>query len=163
MTEPISKRIVPGAPPPAPPSKSQLKRQRKKAKAGDATPSQTQSPAVTNVAIPDSTSAALVEQAPAKEDVQQGAVAEELVANGTNGTPRESPGEVPATSSAPVESPIVDIIHKRIKAANKKIVRVFPSRVRLCGVENPVVFQRTECKDTRPRTLRNLMMISEGL
>lgn len=129
MAEPIPQRIVPGAPPPAPPSKSQIKKKRKsaKAKAGsEATVSQTQSPAVANVAIPDSTSAALVEKAPAEEDVKEGAVADELVAHSSNGSvvpAPESTGDAPAVGSAAVGSPVVEIISKRLKAATKKIVR----------------------------------------
>lgn len=129
MAEPISQRIVPGAPPPAPPSKNQIKKKRKSAKAkggSEANVSQTQSPAVATVSIPDSTSAALVEKAPAEEDVKEGAVADELVAHSSNGSvvpAPESTGDAPAAGSAALGSPVVEIISKRLKAATKKIVR----------------------------------------
>ncbi|KAK7472486.1 hypothetical protein VKT23_000601 [Stygiomarasmius scandens] len=105
MADQTTQRIVPGAPPSSSLTKSQLKRKRKtKAKADESE---------TPVSIPDSTSAALVEKAPEPEDVQQGAVAPELVAEPEPSEPRETK-----------PSPIVELINKRWKATNKKLTRI---------------------------------------
>jgi len=100
-----AQRIIPGAPPPAPVSKSQ-KKKRKVAKPteGDAT-----------VSIPDAGAAALVEKAPEPEDIKKGAVAEELVA-----TPAPPASETPVEK--PKASPMVDLLNKRIKIQSKKLV-----------------------------------------
>jgi len=103
MADQTTQRIVPGAPPSSSLTKSQLKRKRKtKAKADES-----EAP----VSIPDSASAALVEKAPELEDVQQGAVAPELVAEPEPSEPRETK-----------PSPIIELINKRWKATNKKLV-----------------------------------------
>ncbi|KAF5348723.1 hypothetical protein D9758_006791 [Tetrapyrgos nigripes] len=103
--QPTTQRIIPGAPPPSALSKSQLKKKRKtKAKADDS-----EAP----VSIPDTTSAALVEKAPEPEEVKKGAVAPELVAQ------PEPPVRKEAKSS-----PIVELVNKRIKATNKKLMRI---------------------------------------
>lgn len=105
-------RIVPGAPPPLPVSKSQKKKRKavSKPRADDAPAS---------VSIPDSTAAALVEKAPEPADIKQGAVAEELVA-----APQELLPEMPAEKP---KSPTIEFLNKRIKLQTKKIVSIFGS------------------------------------
>lgn len=100
-------RIIPGAPPPPPLTKSQLKKKRKtKAKATEPSP----------VEIADSTAAALVEKAPEATDIKEGAVAPDLVA-------QVSQSESQTVDDASLTlSPIVDLVNKRLKATNKKIV-----------------------------------------
>lgn len=105
MVEP-PQRVVPGAPPPAPLSKSQ-KKKRKGKKTGEAEEPLT---------IPDPTSAALIEKAPEPVDVQGGAVAPELVSK------VELPSATPEEEISYKPSPIVELINKRLKATAKKIV-----------------------------------------
>lgn len=109
MVDSPAQRLVPGAPPPAPLTKSQLKKKRKSKKADDV-----EEP---SVAIPDATAAALTDKAPQPEDLASGALAPELVAQHT---PAISNTELESTITL---SPIVDLITKRLKTTNKKIVR----------------------------------------
>jgi hypothetical protein len=115
MSDTPPQRYVPGAPPPVPALKSS-KKKRKPAKGGRSE----DSPALSSVALPDSTSAALIENAPGASDIKDGVVADGLLAdpNTANGVP----SGLPASDEAK-HSPIVDLIHKRIKATSKKIVR----------------------------------------
>lgn len=102
-----TQRIVPGAPPPPPLSKSQKKKRK-------ITKKSTDEPL-------DVSSAALIEKAPVKADVEEGAVAEELVAQPDlvkAPTATEELGEV-ATSKP---SPMVELLNKRIRVFTKKIV-----------------------------------------
>lgn len=99
-------RLVPGAPPPTPLSKSQKKRRKGKAAESEDSP----------VAIHDPTSAALVETAPDAKDVQKGAIAPSLVARQDSSAPTHS------DESTVKPSPIVELIHKRLRATAKKIV-----------------------------------------
>ncbi|KAI0743781.1 hypothetical protein C8Q80DRAFT_860101 [Daedaleopsis nitida] len=105
-TAPSTPRIVPGAPPPPPLSKSQ----KKKRKTGK---SKEESETGSHVAVPDPTTAALIEKAPDESDVKGGVVAPQLVAQ---------PSEAPSLDIKP--SPVVDLLNKRIKANNKKIIRI---------------------------------------
>jgi hypothetical protein len=129
MSDTPTQRYVPGAPPPVPASKSS-KKKRKPVKGGRSE----DSPALSSVAIPDSTSADLIEKAPGASDIKDGTVADSLLAdpNTANGIPSGPP-----PSDEAKHSPIVDLIHKRIKATTKKIVR-FP-----CIVRN---FQTWNCR-----------------
>ena len=101
-------RIVPGAPPPSAMTKSQKK---KKAKGAKKTPEHE------HVALPDSTSAALTEKAPTEVDVKEGSVAPELVVQPEGQAP-QTPVEDPALKA----TPIVDMLNKRLKQLQKKIV-----------------------------------------
>ncbi|KAI0655963.1 hypothetical protein C8Q70DRAFT_922658 [Cubamyces menziesii] len=101
-------RIVPGAPPPPPVSKSQ-KKKRKTTKPKEA--SETES----HVAVPDTTTAALIDKAPAESDVKEGIVAPQLVAQAS---------EEPQTPVDVKPSPIVEMLNKRLKANRKKITRI---------------------------------------
>jgi hypothetical protein len=114
MSDTPTQRYVPGAPPPAHTSKSS-KKKRKPAKGGRSE----DSPALSSVAIPDSTSAALIEKAPGASDIKDGSVTDSLLAdpNATNGIPSGPPALDDAK-----HSPIIELIHKRIKATTKKIV-----------------------------------------
>ncbi|KZT71060.1 hypothetical protein DAEQUDRAFT_724823 [Daedalea quercina L-15889] len=103
-------RIVPGAPPPAPMSKSQKKKKTKVAK---------KSPQHEDAVLPDTTSAALTEQAPTEVDVKEGSVAPELVVQPEAQAP-QTPVEDPALRA----TPIVDMLNKRLKAIQKKIARI---------------------------------------
>ncbi|KAH9949636.1 hypothetical protein B0H21DRAFT_103991 [Amylocystis lapponica] len=106
-TKPPSLRIVPGAPPPPPLSKTQ-KKKRKSAKPKSAE---------TQDGIPDPISAALVEQAPQEEDVKEGSIAPELIA-------QPSEPQTPTDDSALKPSPIIELLNKRTKALYKKMIRI---------------------------------------
>ncbi|KAJ7045476.1 hypothetical protein C8F04DRAFT_1064898 [Mycena alexandri] len=100
-------RIVPGAPPPKELSKSARKKRKTKSKAEASTP------------VLESSSAALIEKAPEASEIEAGAVAPELVV-------QPEPEAVPVAEEEIVlkPSPIVDLIHKRLKATSKKISRI---------------------------------------
>ncbi|THH05020.1 hypothetical protein EW146_g10014 [Bondarzewia mesenterica] len=116
MVELVPERKIPGAPPPAPLSKSQKKKRKTgKVKAGE-------SPVIEPVSIPDSTSAALVDKAPQPADVKEGSVAEELVTQ-PESVSGATPADAPASQTA-TASPVVEIIQKRLKATTKKILRI---------------------------------------
>lgn len=120
MVEPTTQRIVPGAPPPTPLSKSQKKKRKTKVKSADPI-------AEAPVSIPDATSAALIEKSPETSDVKEGFVAPELLAQ----------PEIKATPVLEEEislkpSPLVELIHKRLKATGKKIVSVSGELVIWC-------------------------------
>ncbi|KAF8160611.1 hypothetical protein B0H34DRAFT_697356 [Crassisporium funariophilum] len=106
MPEPVAQRVVPGAPPPAPLSKTQKKKRKAKGKSGDESP------------VIDSSSAALLEKAPESSEIQEGIVAPELVAQESQAPP------LPEEELLFKPSPIVDLIHKRLKATTKKISRI---------------------------------------
>lgn len=112
-------RVVPGAPPPAPISKSQKKK--RKATAIKKSTSE-QSNGADHVVVPDATASALIDQAPTQNDIKEGSVAPELVAQSEAQVTREVspvPGSVETKPSH-----IVDMLNKRVKATTKKIVRV---------------------------------------
>ncbi|RDB16820.1 hypothetical protein Hypma_002371 [Hypsizygus marmoreus] len=108
----VTQRFVPGAPPPVALSKSQKKKRKGKKPADESTPD---SP----VAVPDAVSAALIEQAPEASDIREGSVAAELVAQ-----PEVQASPLPEEEVLLKPSPIVDLIHKRLKATTKKISRI---------------------------------------
>lgn len=101
-------RIVPGAPPPAPLTKSQKKKKVKTAK---------KTPEHDDVVLPDAASAALTEKAPTEIDVKEGSVAPELIAQPEGQAP-QTPVEDPSLKV----TPIVDMLNKRLKQIHKKIV-----------------------------------------
>lgn len=116
MSAASTPRVVPGALPPASLSKSQLKRKKKSKKTEDG------EDAPSPVVVADSQAAATIEQAPAAEDIAAGTVATELVAQ-----PQTTPA-TPITDTLELDggiklSPIVDLVNKRLKVTNKKIVR----------------------------------------
>ncbi|KAJ7497260.1 hypothetical protein FB451DRAFT_1210646 [Mycena latifolia] len=104
-SEPL--RIVPGAPPPKEISKSARKKRKPKSKTETSTPD-----------VLESSSAALIEKAPEASEIQEGALAPELVV--------QPEPEAPVTEEEILlkPSPIVDLIHKRLKATSKKISRI---------------------------------------
>ena len=105
--EPQPTRIVPGAPPPVPLSKSQKKKRKTKVKSSeDAPPASNSNPK----------SAPLVEKADTP-DVQQAPVGPEPVAQPLVKAPSEDDPSYKA-------SPIVELVHKRLKATSKKIVSI---------------------------------------
>lgn len=105
--EPVPQRIVPGAPPPTPLSKTQ-KKKRKANKPKDA-----DSP----IAATDAAAAAVLEKAPEPVEVQEPTLAPETVPSTENpSTP------LPEEEILLKPSPIVDLVHKRLKATSKKIV-----------------------------------------
>ncbi|KAJ8518125.1 hypothetical protein ONZ45_g4737 [Pleurotus djamor] len=108
-----STRFVPGAPPPQPLSKSQKKRRAKGPKSENAP----ESPVI----ITDTTSAALVEKAPEPEEVREGSLAPELVAQPEAPQPATP---LPEEEAVLKNSPIVELVNKRLKATNKKIQRI---------------------------------------
>lgn len=66
-----------------------------------------------HVVIPDAQSAALVEVAPTKDDIQEGTVNSDLVA-----------GPESAIGDGAKVSPVVELVTKRLKATSKKIVSI---------------------------------------
>ncbi|KAJ7783094.1 hypothetical protein B0H16DRAFT_1297286 [Mycena metata] len=101
-------RIVPGAPPPKELSKSARKKRKTKSKAEATTP------------VLESSSAALIDKAPEASEIQAGAIAPELVVQ-----PEPEAAPVAAEEDLVLKpSPIVDLIHKRLKATSKKIARI---------------------------------------
>lgn len=105
-------RIVPGAPPPATSSKSKNKKKKTAAK-------KSSDQGDDHVAVPDAHTAALIDHAPSEVDVKEGSVAPSLVAR-QESLPPLSPGG----SDEPKASPIVDMLNKRLKTTNKKIVSI---------------------------------------
>ena len=67
--------------------------------------------------MPDAHTAALIDHAPSETDVREGSVAPSLVAR-QDSLPPTSPGGL----DDPRATPIVDMLNKRLKATNKKIV-----------------------------------------
>lgn len=120
-------RIVPGAPPPAPVTKSQKKKRSKGAKGK----SDTDSPVVISTPL----DAALVGQAPSETEVKEGVVASELVVQ------PEEPQQAIEDSAIKL-SPIVDLVSKRMKALHKKLVSLsgFSVRFIVTGGHMRVVF-----------------------
>lgn len=109
----VTNRSVPGAPPPIAASKSQ-KKKRKSVKVKG--PGEPDSPVV----VPDTAAASVLDKAPGLSDVKQGVVAPGLVA-----TTSVSASDVPQSAldeEGYKPSPVVDLVHKRLKAIHKKIV-----------------------------------------
>jgi hypothetical protein len=105
----LQPRIVPGAPPPVPLSRSQLKRRRKaQKKDGD----QDEGPASVVV-----TPAPSAHQALEPEEAREGTLALE-----TTPLP-EAASPLPEEESILKNSPIVELVNKRLKVTTKKIVR----------------------------------------
>jgi hypothetical protein len=120
MTEAPTQRSIPGAPPPAPLSKSAAKKKRKGGAAGGTDSAKPPaSPASVTVAIPDAASAALVEKAPDAEEIKEGSVAPELV---VNAEPTREATPAPAATDEPKRSPVYELVNKRQKNLGKKIV-----------------------------------------
>ena len=104
-------RLVPGAPPPALPSKSQKKKKSKSAK-------KTSEPEDEHAEIPDTEAAALTDHAPTESEVREGSVAPELIVRSTSTRPvSPSADDKDGKSSA-----LVEMLNKRLKATNKKVV-----------------------------------------
>ncbi|KAJ6609881.1 hypothetical protein B0H10DRAFT_2177981 [Mycena sp. CBHHK59/15] len=101
-------RIVPGAPPPKEISKSARKKRKTKSKADANAPD-----------VLDSSAAALIEKAPEAAEIKEGAVAPELIAQ-----PEPETAQAVEEEILLKPSPIVDLIHKRLKATSKKISRI---------------------------------------
>lgn len=105
-------RVVPGAPPPTPISKSQKKKRKSVRVKGSGEPD---SPVV----VPDSETAG--EQAPGVSDVKESVVAPGLVAT-TSLSVDDAPPSAVDDDLGYKPSPVVDLVHKRLKAIHKKIV-----------------------------------------
>jgi hypothetical protein len=108
MPEPVVQRIVPGAPPPTPLSKTQKKKRKAKAKSaepGDAP------------ALLEATSVAPTEKSPEVLESQEATLAPEVIAQSDS-----QMSLLPEEEVLLKPSPIVDLIHKRLKATTKKIV-----------------------------------------
>ena len=104
MSEPVTQRIVPGAPPPTPLSKTQKKKRKAKAKSaepGDAP------------AVPE----ALTEKLPELSEPHETTLAPEAIAQSDS-----QMSLLPEEEVLLKPSPIVDLIHKRLNATTKKIV-----------------------------------------
>lgn len=109
MPESVVQRIVPGAPPPAPLSKSQ----KKKRKAKKPTDPTSESPT-----IPD-TPSVVIEKAPESVDTREGSIAPEPAIQ-----PESLATPAPEEDLGLKPSPIVELITKRLKATTKKIARI---------------------------------------
>ncbi|KAF9479064.1 hypothetical protein BDN70DRAFT_932907 [Pholiota conissans] len=109
MPESVVQRIVPGAPPPAPLSKSAKKKRRAKGKSEhEDTP-----------AGAEADSAARTEATPEATEVKETTPAPEPIAQS------ESQGiPIPEEDVLLKPSPIVDLVHKRLKVTTKKIGRI---------------------------------------
>lgn len=105
MPEPVVQRIVPGAPPPTPLSKTQKKKRKAKAKSGE------------ELGDAPAESQALNEQTPEPSEPQDAVLAPEPVAQSDS-----QMSLLPEEEVLLKPSPIVDLIHKRLKATTKKIV-----------------------------------------
>lgn len=110
MVEAKTQRIVPGAPSPVPLSKSQQKKKRKSGK--------TESTADSPITVQDFVSAAFIEKAPDSPDAREGSLATEPIVHPGSQTPLVDDDLLLKLS------PIVDLIHKRLKVTTKKIVRL---------------------------------------
>ena len=124
MSEPVVQRIVPGAPPPIPLTKTQKKKRKtkanlKSAELGDAT-------------LPEATSAAPTEKTP---DPPEATLAPEVIAQSDS-----QMSLLPEEEVLLKPSPIVDLIHKRLKATTKKIVftLIFSNTIWLIFLSPPV-------------------------
>ena len=108
----VANRIVPGAPPPTAASKSQ-KKKRKSVKAKD-------SGETDSSVVPDTATASVLEKALGLSDIKEGDIAPGVVA-----TTSVSASDVPHSAleeEGYKPSPVVDLVHKRLKAIHKKIV-----------------------------------------
>ena len=149
MSDTPTQRYVPGAPPPAPPSKSS----KKKRKTGKGSRSE-DSPALSSVAIPDSTPAVPAEKAPDTSDIKDAPATDSSQAdlrnaNGLSGQPAHDEAKF---------SPTVDLIQKRIKVTSKKIVCLFHCRLQAYKYDATANLQpsyRLEYKATQRLTSRN--------
>ena len=103
MPEPVVQRIVPGAPPPTPLSKTQKKKRKAKAKSAEAA----------DAAVPEP----LTERTPEPSESQEAALAPEVINHSES-----QMSLLPEEEVLLKPSPIVDLIHKRLKATTKKIV-----------------------------------------
>jgi hypothetical protein len=113
----LQQRIVPGAPPPAPLSKSQKKRRKAKVKTGAENTTDANDidhPDSPATSVPDVPASAVPDKAPDAVDVPKDVLAPEVVAHAEAETPT-APDELKS-------SPVVELISKRLKATGKKIV-----------------------------------------
>lgn len=104
-------RVVPGAPPPTPISKSQ-KKKRKTVKAKGSAEIDS------NGVVSDTTTAKVLDTAPGISDLNEVSAAPNLVAttSADEALPDDDAGYKP--------SPVVDLVHKRLKAIHKKIASI---------------------------------------
>ena len=122
MPEPVPQRIVPGAPPPAPLSKTQKKKRKAKAP-GDA-PATIDSPVTVS------------EKTPELTEVQESTLApESLTRSESHAT------ALPEEDVLLKPSPIVDLVHKRLKATTKKIVSFLDASI-LTRVFSSFIYSR---------------------
>jgi hypothetical protein len=103
-------RIVPGAPPPTPVSKSQKKK--RKAVKGKGEPDNT-------AIISDTTAASVSDQKPDASDEKEATVPPNHV---VGPSASEAPPSTTEDDIGYKPSPVVDLVHKRLKAIHKKIV-----------------------------------------
>ena len=109
----LQQRIVPGAPPPAPLSKSQRKKRKSKVKTGAEDSNDIDHPESPSTSVPDVPATAAVENAPDSGDVQKDAHAPEDA---------HPEAETPTLPDELKSSPVVELISKRLKATTKKMV-----------------------------------------
>jgi hypothetical protein len=115
-------RIVPGAPPPTPITKSQKKKRKAGKGKGSAEPD---SPAV----VPDATAANVLDQASGGSDVKEDTVSPQVAAPPSV---NEGPQSAVEDDVGYKPSPVVDLVHKRLKAIHKKIVSILSPLIMTC-------------------------------
>jgi hypothetical protein len=114
-------RIVPGAPAPAPISKSQKKKRKAVKGKGSAEPD--------NHGVVSDTTASVLDTAPSVSDTKEGATTPNLVLATSVDETLQSAVEEDATYKP---SPVVDLVHKRLKAIHKKIASITSAHKLTC-------------------------------
>ena len=117
MSATPAQRLVPGAPSPPPPSTNKPSQKKKKKVAGGST------------VVTDDTSAA--------PSPRSGTQNLEVVTNGVSNQDTPPAPSTPAAVSPSLQklSPIVDLINKRFKAVQKKVVRMPAFSTRVCCLD----------------------------
>lgn len=133
----LHQRIVPGAPPPAPLSKSQKKKRKSKVKPGAENSTDANDidhPESPSTSLPDVPASAAVEKAPDSVDVQKDALTAEDA---------HAEAETPTLPDELKSSPVVELISKRLKATTKKMVEFTYFFLVLC----PLIYLMSPDKD----------------
>lgn len=124
MSEAPTLRIVPGAPPPAPLSKSAKKKRRAALASTKGDEHDVESPVTNGHGLNSAVDAALVDHVPPTKELNSGLVAKpEEVANAAIAS--EAASEVASILPLPSKRPtsaVVELVNKRHRALNKKIV-----------------------------------------
>lgn len=115
-------RVVPGAPPPTPISKSHKKKRKGVKGKGSVEPNN-------HVGVSDTTTASVLDTVPGVSDVKEDVTARDLVATTSVD---EAPQSALEDDAGYKPSPVVDLVHKRLKAIHKKIASISPAHKMTC-------------------------------